>query len=86
MGDAPGITLLSLVPLLIIAVLIVAVIVASRSGRRSARVGVGILLIVLGAATFLPGPGLLFSLGGGVLMVAVGLVLLVAEYSRGRRA
>ena len=83
MGDAPGITLLSLVPLLITVVLLVAAVVAWRSGRRSVRVGVGLLLIVLGVSTFLPGPGLLFSLGGGALMVVVGLVLLIAECRRG---
>ena len=84
MGDAPGITLLSLVPLLIIAVLMVAVFVAWLSGRRSVRVGVGLLLLVLGVATFLPGLGLLFSFGSDVLMISVGLVMLIAAYSRGR--
>ena len=86
MGDAPFITVLSLAPLLIIVVLMVGVAVAWRSGRRSVRVGAGLLLIALGAVTVLPGPGLFFSLTGGAVLVVVGLALIIAEVRRGSAA
>lgn len=83
MGDSSFVTWLSAVPLLVLLVLIVAAAVAWRSGRRSARIGAAILLVVLGPTLFLCGGGLILSLAGGVLSFAAGLALLVAEYRRG---
>ena len=83
MGDSSLGIWLSVCPLAIIVLAIVATIVALRARRRPVRVGAGILLMILGVAMLLPGLGLLLSVAVGLVMIALGLALLINEYRRG---
>jgi hypothetical protein len=80
MGDSSLMTILSVVPLLIIAVAIAAAGIAWLSGRRAVRTVVGILLVVVGIASLFVPMGVLFSMAGGASIALVGVVLLIAEY------
>ena len=80
MGDSSLMTMLSVVPLLIIAIAIAAAGIAWLSGRRAIRTVVGILLVVAGVASLLVPIGVLISMAGGALIALVGVVLLIAEY------
>ena len=80
MGDSSLMTILSVVPLLVIAVAIAAAGIAWLSGRRAVRTVVGILLVVVGMASLLVPIGMAFSMAGGALIVLLGVVLLIAEY------
>jgi hypothetical protein len=84
MGDAPFITLLSAVPLLIVLAAIVATVVA-WSERPAVRTGAAAFLIVVGAATALSGIGMLFSMAAGAAIGVLGLALLVAASATGRK-
>jgi len=84
-GDAPGITLISAIPLLVIIISIAAAVFAWRSRKRATRTIVGVILIIIGAACTFSVVGVLFSVAGGALIVVLGAVLLIAEY-RSKRA
>jgi hypothetical protein len=80
MGDSSLMTMLSVVPLLIIAVAIAAAGIAWLSGRRAVRTVVGILLVVVGISGLFVPIVMAFSMAGGALIALVGVVLLIAEY------
>jgi len=80
MGDSSVFTLLSVVPLLLIATGTTAAVLAWRSRRRAIRTVVAILLMVVGVACVLSTIGQLFSMAAGPLISVLGLVLLLAEY------
>lgn len=86
MGDSSLMTWISAVPLLITIASAVAAVIAWRSGRRSVRTGVAILLIVVGAAIVLFPVGIISSLAGGTVIVLLGVALLVVEYRPGSAA
>jgi len=86
MGDSDLGIWLAVCPLAIIVLAMVATVVALRARRRGARVGAGIVLIVFGAAMLLPGLGLLLSAAFGLVMIALGVALIIAEYRRGSAA
>jgi len=67
----------SVIPLLIIATSIAAAVLALRSRRRVVRAAVAFLLIIAGAASILFTVEVLFSIGAGVLMIVLGVVLLI---------
>jgi len=80
MGDSSLMTILSVVPLLVIAVAIATAGIAWLSGRRAVRTVVGILLMVVGMGSLLVPIGMAFSMAGGALIALMGVVLLIAEY------
>jgi hypothetical protein len=86
MGDAPGIALLSAIPLLVIIISVAAAAIAWRSRKRAARTAVAVILIVIGAATIFPAIGMLFSVGASALIIVLGIVLLIGEYGMKRSA
>ena len=86
MGDSSLMTWLSAVPLLSTIVSAVAAFIAWRSGRRSVRTGVAILLIAVGAVIILLPVGVISSLAGGTVIVLLGVALLIAEYRPGSSA
>ena len=86
MGDSSLMTWLSVVPLLITIVSAVAAAIAWRSGRRTVRTVVAILLLVVGIAIVLFPIGVLSSLAGGTVIVLLGVALLIVEYRPGSAA
>ena len=84
MGDSSSATFLSAIPSLIIIVLLVAMVIVWRSGRRRLRIGAGVMMMLFGASCFFTGVGALFSLAGGLVIGGIGLGLLIAG-SRGKR-
>jgi hypothetical protein len=77
MGDAPFITFLSMVPLIIIFILIVAAVIAWRSRNRAVRIVVALILILLGTTfLFSPAIGVLFSIAGSAFICLIGVILL----------
>jgi hypothetical protein len=77
MGDAPYITLLSAIPLLVIVFSIWMAVLAWRTKKRAVRRIVSILMIVMGGLIFFTPYGMFFSLGAGILIVTLGIVLLL---------
>lgn len=84
MGDAPFITLLSLVPLAVLVLAGVTTGIAWRAGRRSVRRIVGVLLAIIGPACIAATAGLIFSLVGGAAVVAMGIALLIGSREESR--
>jgi hypothetical protein len=79
MGDSSFVTLLSIVPLLGLLLSVAALVLAWRSKRSSVRRLVAFLLLVVGMACILLTAGALFFMAGGVLIAAMGLVLLIVS-------
>ncbi len=77
MGDAPLITFISVLPLLVIVFLIVTAFVAWRTKRRAIRTIVAVLIMVIGILVIFSPIGVLFSMGGGIMIVVLGFLLLV---------
>ena len=86
MGDAPFVTALSAVPLLIVVASVAGAVLAWRSRRRGVRVAAAVVLVAFGALLLLTPLGVLFSMAGAAVIALLGVVLLVAEYLRKSQA
>jgi len=86
MGDAPFITLLSLLPLFLIVLLIGAAFFVWRIKNRRVRRIIAIVMMVFGIFIMFSPLGMLFSVGGGVLFVATGIFLLILIRSSDSRS
>jgi hypothetical protein len=80
MGDSSFITVLSMVPLLVLVTSVAALVLAWRTRRRAVRRVVAFLLIIVGIASILSTAGTLFSMVGGVVIAAMGLLLLFVSH------
>ncbi|UCE03031.1 MAG: hypothetical protein JSW67_02215 [Candidatus Latescibacterota bacterium] len=80
MGDSSFITVLSMVPPLVLVVSVAAFVLAWRTRRRAVRGAVAFLLILVGIGSILSTAGTLFSVVGGAVIAAMGLVLLFVSH------
>jgi drug/metabolite transporter (DMT)-like permease len=75
MGDSPYITLLSALPLFVILFSIWMALLAWRTKKRAVRRIVALLMIVMGVLIIFTRYGMFFSLGAGILIAMLGIIL-----------